>query len=326
MPIDSNASYPLTMAEFAAHWQQVNFELNPDLLIVTPDKQSMTQAEFVTLRQTLEASFIDLVDRLNDVELARAGIRAAKATMLVRLNELLAYIDSYWAPTLLPQARPLVPSVTDGPGEFLKAMYDAMSLWERMNEDDAPAGITLPVVLADGTTQADFRASVLALNELYADERSAIVSTTLSRAQRDAHKARAYAVMKAYRQAVPARCAGFPILLETLPALSPKPGHTPDPVNVSAVFVPPDQSRVAYTPSDEPSLLRYELRGHPGDEYDAEDAVVVATNAPADAPEFLTAFGLTQPGTRVAFKVYVVLQTGNVAGSAAVVVERPADE
>ena len=40
--------------------------------------------------------------------------------------------------------------------------------------------------------------------------------------------------------------------------------------------------------------------------------------------EFITPFGLNQPGARVALKVYVILNTGNEAGSAAMFVQRPA--
>jgi hypothetical protein len=60
-----------------------------------------------------------------------------------------------------------------------------------------------------------------------------------------------------------------------------------------------------------------------GDEYSHEDAVVIATNAPGAPREFTTPFGLTQPGTKIALKVFVILSTGNEAGSAAMFVERP---
>ena len=60
-----------------------------------------------------------------------------------------------------------------------------------------------------------------------------------------------------------------------------------------------------------------------GDDYSEEDAVVIATNEPGAAREFVTPFALNQPGARVALKVYVVLNTGNEAGSAALFVQRP---
>jgi hypothetical protein len=70
-------------------------------------------------------------------------------------------------------------------------------------------------------------------------------------------------------------------------------------------------------------LHSYELRGNVGEDYSDEDAVVIATNL-AEAPrEFVTTFGLNQPGARIAMKVYVVLTTGNEAGGAAMLVQRP---
>ena len=71
------------------------------------------------------------------------------------------------------------------------------------------------------------------------------------------------------------------------------------------------------------TLLRFLIpappRGPP------EDVVVIATNAPDDAREFVTTFGLNQPGAEIALKVFVILTTGNEAGSAAMLVERPAN-
>ncbi len=45
---------------------------------------------------------------------------------------------------------------------------------------------------------------------------------------------------------------------------------------------------------------------------------------PAEAQEFVTTFGLGMPGARLALKVFVVLTTDNEAGSATVVIQRPA--
>lgn len=96
-------------------------------------------------------------------------------------------------------------------------------------------------------------------------------------------------------------------------------------VDGCAVFQAPDAARVVYSESTDPQLERYELRGTIGDEYDEEDAVVIATHLPADPREFVTLFGLNQPGTEVALKVFVILTTGNEAGSATMRVARPAE-
>ncbi|HEV7406246.1 MAG TPA: hypothetical protein VGO11_25080 [Chthoniobacteraceae bacterium] len=85
----------------------------------------------------------------------------------------------------------------------------------------------------------------------------------------------------------------------------------------------PGQARVLYEALDDAALDHYELRGNPGRRYDEADAVTVARQTPAEAGEFFTSFSLTQPGAQAAFKVYVVLKTGNEAGSKTMVVERP---
>jgi hypothetical protein len=132
---------------------------------------------------------------------------------------------------------------------------------------------------------------------------------SLARADRDVTKGIARAFMKAYRQALPAKCPNEPALLATLPDLSTKPGHTPDPVSANT----------------DPDLDRYEQRGHPGDIYDENDAVVLGSNEPDDPREFITGVGLTQPGASLVTKVFVKLKTSNEAGSAAMVVTRPED-
>jgi hypothetical protein len=68
----------------------------------------------------------------------------------------------------------------------------------------------------------------------------------------------------------------------------------------------------------------HELRGNAGPEFHSGDAVVVGTNPPEAPREFVTGFGLTQPGAQASFSVYVVLVTGNEKGSAPMTVTRPA--
>ena len=87
----------------------------------------------------------------------------------------------------------------------------------------------------------------------------------------------------------------------------------------------PDKSKIVYDESTDPMLHSFQLRGNVGDDYSDEDAVVLETRNPGDAREFVTGFGLNQPGAKIALKVYVILTTGNEAGSAALFVQRPAN-
>jgi hypothetical protein len=129
--------------------------------------------------------------------------------------------------------------------------------------------------------------------------------------------------MKLYRDAVPPKLMNFPELISSLPRLTPLPGHTPEAVNASSVFEAPNKARTVYDESTDPALHSYQLRGSAGEDYDHENSVVLATNAPGAPREFVTTFGLNQPGAKIALKVYVLLTTGNEAGSATMSLQRP---
>lgn len=324
MAITNNASYVPTMNEFLAHWALVDGGLGATMTVVTEKGAAVTLVAFEGMRNDLEALSADVIDALNDQEIARGDIDIKKAQMLRWLNEFDGLLDAYWASTAFHNARPKAPGISDGQERFLTPMRDMASLWVKLNAASAPEGITLPLALSDGTLQAAFQTALSALQTAYATEKNAQQDADITRADRDRTKASAYATMKAYRVAVPARCAQLPLLVETMPILTPVPGHTPDPVNASAVFEAPDQARVGYDASEDAMLDHYELRGNPGTAYNEVDAITIATHEPEDAREFLTSFGLTLPGATVALKVYVILTTGNEAGSATMLVTRPA--
>jgi hypothetical protein len=112
-------------------------------------------------------------------------------------------------------------------------------------------------------------------------------------------------------------------LVESLPKLTPARGHTPDPVNSSVAWdAALEKARVTHTASDDPDLDHYELRACFGDRWKADEAVVIGNNPPG-VLEFLTDDGLVAPGSRVFYKVFVVLVTLNERGSNTVSVTRP---
>ena len=324
MAITGNSSFVPTMNQFAGHWALCNTALSPAVLLVgMPDNTSLSQVQFVALRDTLLGQQSAVQDKLNDVEIARADIEIKKAQLLVWLNQFNGLVEAYYGRTVFVHARPKAPSIGDGQENFTRPLVDAMSLWGKINAAPAPAGVTLPLTLADGTAVGNFSSAVSTLQFAYATLANTEQNLQLARLERDAIQEKAYAAMKAYRVIVPSRLAAHPTLVASLPALTPAPGHTPVAVPVSGVFQAPDAAKVVYGASDDVTLEEYQLRGTIGASYEEDDAVVIATNGPGAAREFVTTFGLTQPGVRVSFKVYVILNTGNEAGSATVVIQRP---
>ena len=321
MPITDNASYVPTTNSFLAHWALVNAALGaaPPLVL----KTALARAGLVTLRNELQDHFDEVQDKLNDVEIATGTLAAQKDVMLARLNEFSHVIEGYFGGTPLAGARPLAPGVGESEEKFVEPLRDMKSLWVKVNAQAAPPGLGLPLVLSGGLAQADFVVALGVLTGVYETVQTVEQNLKLARLHRDGKKDVIYEALKLYRLAVPVRVPGDQALLEALPDLTPKPGHTPKAVSASAVFVAPNQARVVYEASEDGDLVRYELRGNVGATFKSADAVVIATNLPGDAREFLTSFGLTQSGAKVALEVYVILNTGNEAGSASMVVMRP---
>ena len=321
-----NALYITRMNSFIAHWQLVNAAIAPKALVIrVPDTNtSLTLAQFTGLRDQLQTQIVTVQACLAQQLLARSDINIRKNTLLGLFNQFTSLMDGCYRNTRFYDLRPLAPSLGDGQETFSRPIFAMMNAWEGINNGPAPAGVTLPLVLEGGVSQGSFASQVSALQFDYATEQSKESSVTLARSDRNIIQVKAYAVMKTYRELLPGRIPQFPSLVETMPRLTPLPGHTPVPVQASAVYEAPNRSKVVYDASTDALLHSYQLRATVGDHYDGEDAVLLATHGPGDPREFLTTFGLNQPGAQVAFKVFVILTTDNEAGSAALLVERPA--
>jgi hypothetical protein len=326
MPITGNASYIPTMNDFIAHWTQCNEALAPGSLGVRlPDNTTRTLPQFTEMRDILQTQQNTVQARLTIQQIARGNILLKKVDLLAWFSMFTSLLDGYYQNTDFYSARPYVPALGAGQEAFTRPMWDVINLWEEINAGPAPSGVTLPLMLGDGTDRSAFADAISALQVSYAEERKKGQNVTLARAKRTRLEDTAYETIKAYREAVPGKLTEFPELVDTLPRLTPLPGHTPNAVNASAIFQAPNTTRVIYDGSNDLMLERYELRGTVGDHYDDQDAVVIATHEPGDPKEFVTTFGLNQPGAEIALKVFVVLTTGNEAGSAPMLVERPAN-
>ena len=131
--------------------------------------------------------------------------------------------------------------------------------------------------------------------------------------------------MRQYRLAVQGKFAAGSALLISLPVLTPPPGHTPTAVDASAGWDPIAlEAVISYTDSDDPDLFEFELRGSAGGtKYNADTASVLGNHLAGDLTPFRTPDGLVASGSKMHYKVFVVLTTGNEKGSRTVSVTRP---
>ncbi len=324
MAITTNGSYIPTMDDFLAHWTNCNTVLGAaPLFAVPPGKAAVSQASFEMNRTDLITTQQDVQSELNEQQIARGDIDLKKVALLATLNGFVGMMEAFYQGTKFYNAKPLVPSITEGQERFLSPMVDAMTLWGKMNAGVAPAGVTLPMLVVEGVDVVNFADAIDALQTAYRAEKSAMQNLALARAARNTEQGLAYETMKAYRLAMPIRLSQNAELISTLPKLTPDGGHTPVAVQVSGAYVAPSTAHLVYTASEEAMLSHYELEGCNGEEFIADDAVFLGRREVGDPLEFTVAFGLTQPGTAAAFKVFVVLTTGNRAGSVVAVVRRP---
>ena len=325
MPVSSSATVIPTIDEFIGHWEQCDEVLGSSPFVpAVPGKPGTNLVAFELMRTGVLNAQTEVQARLNNLETARGQIRLDKTALLKVMEDFLGVLDGYYQGTSFYGGRPLMPNLGDGQDKFTKPMIDAMTLWEDINGSAAPSGVTVPVTLTSGVNQGAFASMISALQFGYLAAAKAERRLKTARTERTILEEAACAVMKAYRTAAPQKLSQFPALAATIPKLTPDPGHTPDPVQASATFTAPSTSHVVHAASADADLDYYELEGTNGEEWSEEDAVNLGRHNPGDANEFTVTFGLTQPDTAVALKVYVVLKTGRRAGSAPMIVRRPA--
>ena len=326
MAITGPASYPPTMSEYTGHWTQANGLLgaSPYVLTLPSDKSTLTLAQFIALRQSLVDQQGAVQTERTAVQIIRGGITITKTDLVRWINLFNSKLDGSFQNTKYYPSRPLVPGVGEGEKVFNDALRPVLSLWKQINDDNTPPpGVALPLVLGDGTPYESFASAVSTLQFSYNQEGQREPYVDVARSARNLLQDRAYEAMLVYREGAKNKFALHPQLLDTLPRLSPLPGHTPAAVNASATLQAPDHSKIIHGASPEPLLERYELRGCAGPDWNEDDAVHIASHSPGEPREFITDFALNQPGAQVVFKLYVILSTGNEAGSAPLAVQRP---
>jgi len=316
MAISGASSYVPTVTEFLVHWRNANAELgDPDAIKVAG---GVGIGRLEELRDALEAKRTELVGVLNEVEFASADMRFAKRTLLERFGQFSAQVRALYGGGVWEAVLPVAPSSTEAESKFLQPMVEAANVWARLEGEEAA------IVLPGGFSLADFLGAIDVLSAAYRAWTVAGSNARVARAERNALQDDIYPILKQYRRMVSGLFPAGSLWISTLPRLTPKPGHTPAPVEASARWdADTGQARIEWEASEDARLRGYQVRYVPGDRYDSDDEAVVASIAPEAPRELLTLAGLGEPGARASFKVYVLTDTGNEKGGSPLLVERP---
>jgi hypothetical protein len=323
MPITGPSSYPAVIGEFLGHWEAVNAVVGG--LYGIGLQGGIMREDLVALQGELEAKRDAVTDAGVDRSLARAQLDVLIAKLQGKMVEFNRRVRADFAGTPYERALPVAFSVGDAEAAVRETLRHMGRVWEKINQiSPAPAGVAMPLVLLGGYSRANFDLDRTALRMAYRALGDAQVDLKLAREVRNDLQDRIYEVLKIYRLKIPTALPEGHALLDALPALTPPTGHTPSPVAVQGVWdAGAQKAKITWAASAEAEVREYEVRGVPGDDYQAEDEEVLATFGPEEAREFLTDFALGAPEVTAGYKVYVVLESGNERGSEAVFVTRP---
>ncbi len=314
--------YLQKLDEFLAHWPLVNTALGSPLAL----QGNYLVANLTTDRGAVNTQLNAVVTAENSRQSAIADRDTRRASLRERFRQFNQAVRAFFPNSTYAAQLPRIPGLSHPMGVWAKAMQDVAEIWNAINAiTPVPPGAPIPLTLVGGYTRANFLTDQTAMLAAFTSVESSALALENAQLTRDQIWLPIYERLKQYRLAVQARFAAGAALLESLPSITPAPGHTPAPVNVSASWDPNlSKAVIVFEASTDPDLIQYELRGCFGNRYRTDEEAVLGSLAAGASPlRFETNTGLVASGSRVFYKVYVILNSGNEKGSRTVSVTRP---
>jgi hypothetical protein len=319
MPISGIGSYAPTMQEFINHWTNVNASLGATPLTL---RGGYTLANFTTDRTNILNAINTVINADNTAQTTAAAVISARAAMLDRAVQFRKWVQSYLPSTGYAAALPTAPPIKAAESKFLDPLQDILNLWGNINGDAALTGVPLPLTLTGGYALANFTTDLNSIRGAFVTAKNASEQASFVRKQRDLLLPPAEQRMKQYRGVIEARFAGS-AFEASLPALSPPPGSTPDPVFVTGGWIAAaSHVELKWEPSTNAKLLHYDVRGCSGTTYKVANEFSIDVVEPGEV-QWAGTGGVPYPSAQCVYRVYVVLKTGNERGSNDVLVTRP---
>jgi hypothetical protein len=323
MPLSDIGSYVVVGQEFEAHWTDVDADRVANTLPVLSLPDGFSLAVFSADLAAVQASITGIEDLDNALGLAANGRNTSRKSVRDAIINFGETVDFKLKGSGYPGNSPKTPQEGASEQKLLKAADDVESLWTRIDADSSVPNFTPPLVLRGGITLASFAADLVTLRDRFKAVTNAESDLKLARTQRDMLLAPFRDRMIEYRQAMQVEYGVGHAFTTTLPDVTASPGSTPDAVTLSGAWEPVGlEALLTWSASSNSNLQHYEVRVSPGATYDSGNSSV-AGQVLAGTEEFRTTQELANPGDVASFKVFVVLSTGNQAGSETVVITRP---
>ncbi len=323
MPITDLGSHVTTGEEIQSHWTAVNADrvAGGGTALLLADGYSL--ASLTTDVATVATAITGQESLDNAITLATAARDTRKGSLRDRLIEFREAVQYRLKGSGYALSLPDTPHVDASEQKILKALDDMANLWLRLNADATVPNFTPPLLLRGGAALAPFQTELATLRTNYKGLTDAENDARIGRNQRDLFLPPLRNRFVLYREAITVEYGPNHPFTTSLPDVSPQPGSTPDPVTLTGQWNAATlQAVFTMTASTNPNLGSYQAKVSPGTTYDAATATVIG-NFPPGTTSFSTAEGLTDSGDVASFKVFVILTTGNEAGSNTVTITRP---
>ena len=324
MPLTDIGSYVTVGEEFKSHWTDVDAErvAGGGSVLVLPDAYS--RVNLTTDVAGVATAITGQEDLDNAVALATTNRDNRKQTLRDRLIEFRDAVQFRLKGSGYVRALPDTPQPNASEQKFLKALDDMASGWLRINADATVPNFTPPLLLRGGYALATFQPELALLRVSYQAVTDAENDARIGRSKRDVLLEPLRDRFVQYRQAIGVEYGPLHPWTTTLPNVSAPAGSTPDAVPLSGGWNPvTGQAEFSWAESTDPNLVEHELRvSVGGGGYDAATATVVG-NAPPGTTTLNTTAGLVASGDVAHFKLFVMLSTGNEAGSNTITITRP---
>lgn len=315
-------NYLAKVDEFLAHWPAANTAFGSAIIL----SGNYPVAQLTSDRAVLLTNLNAVVTAENANQAASANRDILRAAIKERIRQFNNVVRGFWPDSIYVSQLPRIPSITSSLGVWQKALQDVADIWGQINAiTPVPAGAPIPLLLNGGYTRATFVTDQNAAMTAFTTVSSAALAAESARNLRDQVWNPIYQRLKQYRLAIQGRFGIETAAYSSLPSLSPPAGATPDAVNVSASWdLTLSMAVITFTASSDPNLDQYELRACFGSRYKADEEQVLASLPDEATPlRFETDEGLVASGSKVFYKVYVMLKTGNEKGSRSKSVTRP---
>ena len=323
MPITDIGSYVTTGNEFEAHWADVDADRVgiPLPLFVLPDGFGLADLSAAVAAAATAITSQEGLD--NALSIATSGRDAKKLALRDRVIEFRKQVDYRLKGSVYVKSLPDTPLPGASEQKSLRALDDVVDLWTRINADTTTANFTPPLLFADGYALAACVADLAALRTQYKAVVDGENDARIGRKQRDALLGPLRDRFVSYREGIAVEYGEQHAFTLSLPDVYPAAGSTPGAATASGEWDgAADEAVITWNPSSDPNLDHYEIRMTPGPTYNTSNDTVIGSAQPGES-EFRTTEGLANSGDVASYKVYVILTSGNEAGSNTVTITRP---